>query len=55
MVSPEKVRCQPLSKTQLLTRGSQRAEVAKMRRWRVKVCGIELEDGEVGEGVCARR
>ena len=39
MVSPEKVRCQPLAKTQLLMCESQRAEEAKMRRWRTKVVG----------------
>ena len=39
MVSPAKVRCQPFSKTQRLTRSSQWAEEAKMRRVRAKVVG----------------
>ena len=38
-LSPEKVRCQPLSKTQRLTRESQRAEPAKIRRLMWKVAG----------------
>ena len=43
MVSASKVRTQPFSKIQRLTLGSQRADVAKMRRSSVKLAGLTPE------------